>query len=329
MCSSAKRYYSLLRKIIIACFCVSLPLLLIFFQNMTNDQDIIVLQYAEHAALDAVREGFSEHMKKCCSEYSISYENAQGDPAIVLQLAQKIYIKNPKFVVSIGTLASQAFLKKEELNVIFSSVTDPLSAGLIKTEDRPGLNFTGISNAMPIKEQVMMMKKIIPNLKKIGLLYNSGEANSNFIAQQVRDISAQVGISTYEATANSTTDMVSAAKNIARNVDIIFISNDNTALSALQGIIKTSTELGTPVFCSDVDTINLGVIAAFGPNQREIGIQTAKMLELFLKDSSLKIAETPIQYPGGFELKINKKVAGKLGITIDPAILPMANEVIE
>ncbi|WP_322498190.1 ABC transporter substrate-binding protein [Candidatus Cyrtobacter comes] len=296
-----------------------------------SHQDVIVLQYAEHPALDQVRRGISDYMEKCCSSYSIMYESAQADPTLASQLAQKIYAKNPKLVVTIGTLAAQAFLKKEEMNVIFSSITDPVAAGLAKSFEEPGMHFTGVSNFPDIEQELSMIELVIPNVKRIGLLYNTGEVNSNSIATRLKDIAAQRWLEIVEVTANSTKDMISAVKSLAGKVDVIYITNDNTALSALQGITRASNEAGIPVFCSDTDTIGMGIVAAFGPDQYGIGVQTAKMIEKFLESDciSCDIPKTPIQISGSFKLKIDKRIARKLGIEIRPEALSIAGEVIE
>ncbi len=329
MCAFLKRFFAFRRALLVvfaSCLLFGLSFLI-----KESHQDVIVLQYAEHPALDQVKKGISDYMNECCSGYSITYENAQADPTLASQLAQKIYAKNPRLVVAIGTLAAQAFLKKEKMNVIFSSVTDPVAAGLALSFEEPGLHFTGVSNFPDIEQELSMIELVIPNLKKIGILYNAGEINSYSITTRLRDIASQRWLSVVEATANSTKDMISAVKSLAGKVDVIYITNDNTALSALQGITKAANELGIPVFCSDIDTIGMGVIAAFGPDQYGIGVQTAKMLEKFLNSDciSCEIPKTPIQIAGSFQLKIDQRIAKKLGIEIRPEALSAANEVIE
>ncbi|MDZ5762748.1 ABC transporter substrate binding protein [Candidatus Cyrtobacter comes] len=329
MCAFLKRLFAFRRTLLVVS--VLFLLLILSFLIKESHQDVIVLQYAEHPALDQVRRGISDYMEKCCSSYSIMYESAQADPTLASQLAQKIYAKNPKLVVTIGTLAAQAFLKKEEMNVIFSSITDPVAAGLAKSFEEPGMHFTGVSNFPDIEQELSMIELVIPNVKRIGLLYNTGEVNSNSIATRLKDIAAQRWLEIVEVTANSTKDMISAVKSLAGKVDVIYITNDNTALSALQGITRASNEAGIPVFCSDTDTIGMGIVAAFGPDQYGIGVQTAKMIEKFLESDciSCDIPKTPIQISGSFKLKIDKRIARKLGIEIRPEALSIAGEVIE
>lgn len=285
---------------------------------------VTILQIAEHPALDVTRKGIEDGLKNCC--YT-EHETAHGSAILALQIAQKFRQQKPKVVVAIGTVAAQAFLQKSDMNVVFSSVTDPVAAGLLKDINKPDMNFTGVSNMVQLSPQFELFKKMLPNLKTIGIIYNPGEANSVKLIEKGKEVAADQNIEIKEVVANSSGDVIVAAQKIVQEVDAIFITNDSTALSALSGIVRVANAANIPVFCSDVDTINLGVIAAFGPDQYQIGQRTAKIVEQIVQGKT--IANIPVQWPDKAQLKINLKAARRLGIIIDNDLIKSANEVVE
>ncbi|CAG7589667.1 ABC transporter substrate-binding protein [Hyalomma marginatum] len=248
---------------------------------------------------------------------------------MALQIGKRVTTTRPKLIVAIGTIAAQAFLKNDQIPIIFSSVTDPVSAGLIKDLKETATNFTGVSNMINIEPQLKLIVDILPHAKKIGVIYNSTEANSMEILRRVKKAAGNFNLEILEAVILSSNDMIIATQSlINKRIDAIFISNDNAVLSSIQGITKIASSFMVPVFCSDVDTIKNGVLAAFGPDQYKIGVQTGKIIEKVLLGKKTTY-EIPVEFPEKIELKINMKVAKDLKIKIDKNILSIASEVIE
>ncbi|MDJ1305424.1 MAG: ABC transporter substrate-binding protein [Candidatus Midichloria sp.] len=295
-----------------------------------NNNDVVILQIVEHDALNSTRKGIEDYLKRCCSQFGIGYENAQGNTTLALQIGKRVTTTRPKLIIAIGTIAAQAFLKNDQIPVIFSSVTDPVSAGLIKDLKETATNyFTGVSNMINIEPQLKLIVDILPQAKKIGVIYNSTEANSMEILRRVKESAKDFNLEILEAVISSSNDVIVATQSlIHKQIDAIFVSNDNTALSSIQGITKIASSFMIPVFCSDVDTIKNGVLAAFGPDQYKIGIQTGKIIEKVLLGKKTTY-EIPVEFPEKIELKINMKVAKNLKIKIDKSIVSVASEVIE
>jgi putative ABC transport system substrate-binding protein len=153
-----------------------------------------------------------------------------------------------------------------------------------------------------------------PNLKRIGLIYNPSEANSVVIVKRLKEIAPSLGVEIILQAANKTSDVPQAATSLVNKVDAIFISNDNTAFAAIAGIIAIATKANIPVYVSDTDAVSLGALAAMGPNQYNIGLQSAKMIVKVLKGEN--IGGLPVEFPITKEIYINEQALKKFGITL-------------
>lgn len=286
----------------------------------SSENIIYILQLVEHPALDATRQGIIDELKK--AGIAVRYENAQNNSALAAQIAQKFMSKSPKAVIGIPTLAAQALVAANRPNtvpIVFSSVTDPLSARLVSNLKKHKENVTGVSNFIEPDKQFEAFKKILPDLKTVGVIYNPGEPNSLSLNDSMQKAAKLYNIQIVFAPANNTVEVPQATRQLLSKVDAIFINNDNTALSAFKAITQIAKTKKIPVFVSDTDMISEGALAALGPNQYEIGRQTAKLLLQILQGE--KAENLPVLFPDKTELFINTGVAKELGITVPDSIL--------
>lgn len=149
---------------------------------------------------------------------------------------------------------------------------------MCKGLDKPGHNTSDVSNFVELEPQIKLFQKIQPNLKRLGFLYNPSEVNSLSLIKQLEELCPKFDISLILQAANKTSEVAQAATKLASNVDAVFISNDSTALSALQAIINAATKVKVPVYISDTDAVELGALAALEPNQYKVGLQTADII---------------------------------------------------
>lgn len=319
-------------------FLVILTVLTLFCASPVMAQTVLkkvlISQVVEHPALDSTTKGIMDGLAQ--NGYTrgvnldIRIESAQGNPALAAQIAAKFMNQNPDVVVGVGTLSAQSFAKYASVNkvkMVFSSVTDPLQAGLVKSLNEPGNNTSGISNFVALEPQLQLFKKIQPSLKRLGILYNAGELNSVSIIQHLEVLCPKLGIVLVKQTANKTADMAQAATKLAGRVDAIFISNDNTALSALQSVLMASNKAKIPVYLSDTAAVERGALAALGPNQYQVGLQSAKLIARSLKGDA--IGTIPVAFPTKIDLSINEEAAKNLGIHIPSDIRHQATQIIE
>lgn len=278
-----------------------------------------IIQVVEHPALDQTRAGIMDVLKEHgyvgAPNARIYYESAQGNPALATQIVQKFIGLKADVIVAIGTTVAQAAKQATQGNnipVIFASVTDPIQAKLVDSLEKPGKNVTGVSNFISISKQFTFFKRLMPHLKQLGSVYNPGEANSVSMINKANEVSDVFDITIHTTAAAKTSDVMTAAQNLLQKAQAIFVNNDNTALSAIDVIVKVATEHNTPVFASDIDCLDKGALAALGPDQYELGKQAGKMIHRILLDE--QPSSIPVEMPKKIYAKVNASVAKKFGI---------------
>lgn len=304
-----------------------------FTSANTEKVKIYISQGAKHPALDATTAGVVDGLKEAGyneNNTDLQIEYAQGNIVLAKQIASKFVSKNPAIIVGIATMASQSFMKyvkDQKVSLIFTTVTDPIGANLTKKLDGSGETVSGVSNYIPLEPQLEMFKKIKPEIKTLGFLYNQSESNSISLIKKLEEICPKFGIKLVTQVANQASDVMQATTKLASEVDAIFISNDATALSSISVIIKAAKLAKKPVFVSDTDLVKDGAIAALGPNQYEVGKQTAAMIVRVLRGED--IASMPVEFPTVSELYLNTKAAKEFGIMIPKELIDKADRAVE
>lgn len=295
---------------------------------------ILINKFVDHPALDETARGIIDALAAAGfvnnETATVGVESAQANPALASQISNKFANQSPDVVICIGTVSSQSMVKyasKGLVKMVFSSITDPIGAGLVKDLNETGGNVSGVSNFVSLEPQLELMKKIQPQLKKLGIIYNAGEMNSVSIIEKLNAIGGQFDLEIIPQAVVKTSDVPQAATKLASTVDAVFISNDNTALSCLPSIVRACNMANIPVYVSDTDAVPLGALAALGPNQYAIGRQTGKMAARILNGES--IAALPVEFPTEMELVINADAAKLLEIPIPRDVIASATKVID
>ena len=293
------------------------------------EKKVLISQVIEHPAFTATINGIIDSLAQAGyikgKNLKLRCESAQASPTIAAQIASKFVNQNPDVVVGVGTIAAQSFIKytaSGKTRLIFSSITDPIEANLVKSLTKPNNNASGVSNFVALEPQIKLFKRIQPNLKRLGFIYNPGEINSTSIAIKLEQICKNFDIALIKQAITKTADVAQNAVKLAMQTDAIFISNDSTALSSLQSIIKAANIAKIPVYVSDIDAVKFGAMAALGPNQYEIGIQTGKIITRILRGEDIN--SIPVEFPKSTKLYINMEAAKKLSIDIPQLVLKKA-----
>jgi putative ABC transport system substrate-binding protein len=295
---------------------------------------VFINQFIEHPALNQTTKGIIDGLDingyKKGINLDLRVESAQGNAALASQISGKFIGQGADVIVGVATVSAQSvtkYAKDKKVSLIFSSVTDPLKANLVQSLKAPGYNTSGVSNFVDIEPQLTLFKKIQPDLKRLGFIYNPSEANSLTLIEKLEKLSKKFEITLVLQSAHKTSDVPQAATKLASTVDAIFVSNDNTALSALQAIISAATKVKIPVYVSDIDAVEQGALAALGPNQYQIGLQTAAMIVRVLKGENA--GRIPVEFPSSTELYLNENIAKKIGIIFDDSIKKTATKIID
>ncbi|MBI9078192.1 MAG: ABC transporter substrate-binding protein [Pseudodesulfovibrio sp.] len=291
---------------------------------------ISVTQIVEHPALDAMRNGVIDRLKEKGIEAKFNIHIAQENQATNAQIISQIQGEQPDLVVAIATPGAQAAAQKiHDRPIVFTGVTDPVSAGLVKDlNNTDGKNITGMSDFSPMDRHVALIKEIVPTTKTIGVIYNAGEPNSVALVGKLKEEAGNAGLDVEEATIANSSGVYQAAKSLIGRVDVIYIPTDNTAISALESAIKVCTQSQLPLIVGDVDSVARGAIAAVAVDYYKMGLQTGDMVARILVDG-VKPNKMPIEFLRNFNLHINKKAAAAMGVTLPETTVNRATKIIE
>ncbi|MDI3310699.1 MAG: ABC transporter substrate-binding protein [Thermoanaerobacterium sp.] len=291
-----------------------------------------ITQIVEHPALDSAREGFIKALKDNGYEEgkNVTYikENAQGDMSTAETIAKKFVDKNVDLIFSIATPTTQAVKKATStIPIVFTAVTDPVAAGLVKSLDNPGGNVTGTSDMEPINDQLKLIKDLVPDAKRIGIIYNAGEVNSTVQVKIAKDDASKLGFSVKEATVSNSSEVSQAAQSLVGKVDAIWLPTDNTVASSVAAIIKVTNSAKIPVIAAEKGMVEGGSLATLGISYSDLGYQAGLMAIKILKGE--KPANIKVETAKNLQLIINQKEADAIGFKIPDSIMKKAQEVIK
>lgn len=277
-----------------------------------------ILQYVEHPSLSATRKGFVKELKSQgyqeSKDYVIDFENAQGDQSNLQTLSQSL-IDDNDIVLGIATPAAQSLANTSKTTpILFTAVTDPVSAKLVKTMKNVDGIATGTSDMSPIDKQVELLKKVMPNVKKVGIMYTTNERNSEVQVEEAKKVFKKEGIQTVVKGISSTNDVQDTTKSLMSQTEVVFIPTDNTIVSSISLVTDLSKETGVPVVGGSADIVDKGVLFTYGANYEALGRQTAKQAIRILQGED--VSKVSAEYPATLDVKVNKAMAKELGIDV-------------
>lgn len=309
-----------MKKFLVSMMAVITAAILVACSNASN-KDLVhigVLQYVEHPSLSATRKGFIEELKEegyvDGRNIKIDYQNAQGDQSNLQTISQSL-IEDNDVMLAIATPAAQSLSSLTKGKpILFTAVTDPVSAKLVKSMDNVGGNVTGTSDMSPINKQVELLKKVFPNTKKVGIMYTTSERNSEVQVEEAKRYFKEAGIETVIKGISSTNDIQDTAKSLMSQTEVIFIPTDNTIVSAINTLVDLSKETKVPVVGSDAGSVEKGVLFTYGTNYEALGRQTGKLAGRVLRGE--KVKDIDAEYPKTLNVVVNHDMAKELGIDV-------------
>jgi len=289
---------------------------------------ISVNQIVEHPALDAVRKGFQDVLREKGYDVSYNVHIAQGNISTANLIARQILGEKPDLVLAIATPTAQACAQViRKTPILITAVTDPVGAGLVSSLEKPGANVSGMTDMSPVDRQVDLIREFIPGIRKLGMIYNSGEANSVSILGVLKKECAARGIEVEEATVTNSSGVTQAAKSLVGRADAVYIPTDNTVVSVFEAITKVCVENKLPLFAADVDSVSRGAIAALAVDYYRMGRQTAEMAERILKGENT--ATMPVETLKDLKLYVNPGKAKEMGLLVPDSVEKRADEVVK
>ena len=289
-----------------------------------------VLQFVSHPALDeiyrGIQAGLAEEGYRDGETVKILFQNGQADQSKLNTMTQQLINQQSDVLIGIATPAAQALANQTtDIPIVLGAITDPKSANLVADNQKPGGNITGVSDQSPVDAQLKLAQTLLPEAKKIGILYSSAEDNSDFQAGMVEAEAAKLGLTTKRYPVPSTNEISQMVQVMSREVDFIYIPTDNTIANAMQVVVDIANKNKVPIIPSVDTMVAEGGLATVGINQYELGLQTGRMAAAILKGTS-QPATTPIFTFNTGDVIINEEQAKLLGITIPESVQAAANK---
>lgn len=286
-------------------------------------QKVGILQYMEHKSLDKAREGFIAELKDEGYEdgknIKIDSLNSQGDQANLKSMSEKLVKEKSDVILTIATPAAiSVATETTDIPIIFTAVTDAVSAGLVDSNEKPGKNITGTSDMVPIDKQTNLLLSIVPDAKTIGIIYNSSEENSVIQAKLAKEAIEKKGVKVKESTVTSTNDVQQVMTALAGEVDGVYIPTDNTLANTMETVGEIARNKKLPIVTGSAEDVKVGAVATYGLDYEKLGRQTGKLAVKILKGEA-KPADLTVDTPTDLDLVVNEDMAKALGI--DPSTI--------
>lgn len=283
-----------------------------------------VVQLVQHPALDATVDGLKDYLERAglLDQVNIVIRNAQGDPGVALTISQQFVSDGVDLIYAIATPAAQAAFNatmESKIPVVFNAVTDPVAAGIVASLSNSGNHVTGVSDAAPLDKQLQLIKEILPNASRIGLLYNLGEINGKIQVEQVAQLAPALGMEAVILGVSSNNEIAAAAAQLVSQVDAIYNITDNMIVGATSVIVDKANEVRIPVFAAEDGQMEQGLLAVDGLSYFKLGQQAGPLVEQILFNNALPSA-LAISTAVDTQLNVSMEVAEMLGITIPESV---------
>lgn len=302
-------------KIVIFCLCF----LLFGCSPPEKRIPIAILTPLTHPSLEQIEKGFVETLEKMSPEkYCFVTYNAQGNKTLMRSEIEEIIRKNYPLVFTLGTLSSQmmkeALIKKDlKIPIVFTCVNDPLGFDIVPSESSPGGYITGVKELLNFREELTLLLKFKPTLKRLLLVFNPMEPGLEKDRQEIIRILNKYAISLITVEIFQTNEILTKSAPFMKEADAVLILKDNTVVSGLDALVKLCNRHHIPLLASDLDSPDRGAALGYGVHEIEFGIEAAKKALLILEEGIFPgdIPVTPISL---FTFKINREAAQKQGL---------------
>ncbi len=287
-----------------------------------------VLQFMDHPSLQETLDGLKDELDSLIGSdgYKLVVKNAGGEMANNNLMAQQLVDEEVDLIYAIATPAAQAAMAgtdSENIPVVFNAVTDAESAGLVDSNDKPAGHVTGVSDMVPVNQQLALIKEFLPNAQKIGVLYNTGEDNSLHQIKLIESMISKHGLDLVTQGIGGTEDIALATETLVSKVDALYIITDNTVASATSQVVGIANETKTPVFMAEAGQFEHGILASDSISYVKLGEAAAKQVKDILFED-VKPGDIPVVIGGVTELLVSESVAEFLELEIPESVLERA-----
>jgi putative ABC transport system substrate-binding protein len=300
------------------------------YSKDTNLKTVAITQIVSHKSLDKVYQGIVNQLAKSGyvdgKNIKLVYDNAQGNLSTAVQIASKFASLKPDVAIAITTTSAQTLKKSIEgtyIPLVFATVTDPVGSGLVSNLENHSSNITGTKNTPAVKEQVKLVRDLLPKAKTIGVIVNYSDEASVKLLAAFKAEATKYNFVIKDISINSSSEVKTAVNHLIGKVDAIFLQQDNTVASAVPTVIKIAKEHSIPVIAAYSEAVEEGAIASISRNEYNIGIHTGKIIIRILQGESIK--NISVVSPQELEIAFNTEIARALKVNITKEMLKQAN----
>lgn len=296
-------------------------------ESESQVKQVAIATLMTHPALDAVIEnmklelgsrGFREGEN---IQYTV--RNANGDVNLAVTIIRELQRSNPDVLVAITTPIAQVAAKEARSPIVFSAVTDPVSAGVVASLENPPASVTGVSDAWPYRAQLALAKEIVPSARRLAVVFNPGEAASQFGIARIRELAPSLGFEIVEVPVSNTQEILGALRLRIRNVDAVYLSSDNTVIQGVSAALKVCLDARKPLFVGDSGTVEKGGLAAVSVGYAGVGRSTGELVARVLNGER----SIPVVVAEGNEVFLNLDTARRIGVEVPAPIVERAQQV--
>lgn len=292
-----------------------------------------IMQIIDHPALNVARDSFIEALRDegfvDGDNIILDIQNAHGEITTASTIAEGFVADSVDLIFAIATPTAQAaYNATKEIPIMITAVTDPIIAGLADSLENPGTNVAGTHDMNPVKLQIDLLREILPEATRIGVIFNSSEDNSLVQVEILESEAALAGLTVVKAPVTATGEVSVAAESLIGKVDVIYIPTDNTVVSAIESVINVSYEHLIPVIPGEDSCVRAGALATIGIDYSVLGYQTGMMAAKILRGEA-EAGTMPIEGQSKYKTVANTAAAETLNITLPQALLQRADEIIE
>lgn len=293
---------------------------------------IAIANFTQHPVLDAIINGMKSELGKegFVEGKNVEYitESANGQIQLSATIANDLVSRRPTVIVPLTTPMTQAVLKvaqPADIPIVFATVTDPVGAGIVQSLDVPERNITGTSDAWPFEAQMKLIRELTPDVKRLGLLFNPGEAASQYGVRQVHKYAPELGFTIVEGAVSSTNDVFPVARGLIGRVDALFLSSDNTVIPGMAGALQVAIQNRIPLYVGDSGSVQKGGLAAVSVGYYALGVDTGRLVARVLRGERT----IPIIVEQGTEIYLNARSAELMGVKIPEEVIKRATRVFQ
>lgn len=304
----------------LAAVCFSLALLAGCGGGETDARRVLqigVVQFVEGPpSLWSIREGLKEAGFEDGEQIEIDFQSALGDPSALQTIVQQFVGDKKDLIIAIGTPSAQAaVMATENIPIVFSSVPDPVSAGLVKSIENGEGNVTGVSDLLPVDRQLALFEEFGFQVEKLGVIYNTGDDNSAASLERVKAAAEKRGMTVVEAAASSASEAEQAARSLVGQIDGLYLMRDMTLREAYPLVIGTASLSEIPTVAEVHTYVQWGALATRHLDYHGVGVKTGRMAAEILNGKNP--AEIPVHFmDDDLSLWINADTAEYLGVEI-------------